>query len=106
MMQLGLELNISCQNTKLAADVLPTIKNQKAENNVSITFLDIEVNIHKEKASEVLTLNRNKIKGEFYGVFLNELFVSYLKSLSKILMKYSLAMKGKLLVVCFQLLHG
>jgi hypothetical protein len=79
----GLELKISCQNTKFGGRCFTYYKNQKAENNVSITFLDIEVNIHKEKASEVLTLNRNKIKGEFYGVFLNELFVSLFKIIIK-----------------------
>ena len=40
-------------------------KGQEAENNLRIKFLGIEINIHKDKASKVLTLNRNKIRPEY-----------------------------------------
>lgn len=51
-------------------------KNQIAENRMTFLFLAFEINIHKEKASEVLTLNRNKIK-EDYG---NDLFSQVLRA--------------------------
>jgi hypothetical protein len=52
-------------------DVETYYKNQFVHNNFSFPFLGFKVNIHKEKASEALTLNRNKIKGEFQNKLKN-----------------------------------
>jgi hypothetical protein len=54
-------------------------KNQKAENNISMKFLGLEVNIHKDKASRVLTLNRNKIKPEYNSELQTQIFNSLFK---------------------------
>jgi hypothetical protein len=54
-------------------------KNQKAENHFHFNFLEFTVNIHTEKASEVLTLNRNKIKDEFQDKFIKEFLLSAYK---------------------------
>jgi hypothetical protein len=44
-------------------------KNQEVESKIDINFLRFEVNIHKDKASQVLTLNRNKIQSEYENEF-------------------------------------
>lgn len=48
-------------------------KNQPVESNLSLDFLSLEVNIHKEKASKALTLNRNKIKPDFQESLYNQI---------------------------------
>ncbi len=59
-------------------------KNQIAENSLhswfrGLSILGFSVNIHQEKASEVLTLNRNKIKPEFHQKLFNQLLDSAFK---------------------------
>ncbi|MFN8313912.1 MAG: ATP-binding protein [Cyclobacteriaceae bacterium] len=51
-------------------------KNQKAENNIKTMFLGFELNIHKDKASIVLELNRNKIRPEYHGELVRQFFTS------------------------------
>lgn len=51
-------------------------KNQSAENNLIIKFLGIECNIHKDKASKVLTLNRNKIRPEYRDTLYKDILQS------------------------------
>ncbi|MFW6047256.1 MAG: ATP-binding protein, partial [Candidatus Woesearchaeota archaeon] len=51
-------------------------KNQSAENNLIIKFLGIECNIHKDKASKVLTLNRNKIRPEYRNTLYKDILQS------------------------------
>lgn len=56
-------------------------KNQEVDNNRNYIFLTFDVNIHKDKASEALTLNRNKLRKD-YDV---RLASDVLKSLFKII---------------------
>lgn len=74
----SLELNIN-----IAKETRPLIrtyyKGQKAEYNGTIHFLQLEVNIHKDKASKVLTLNRNKIRPEYLTTFYNYFMYSVFK---------------------------
>lgn len=51
-------------------------KNQSAENNLIIKFLGIECNIHNDKASKVLTLNRNKIRPEYRNTLYKDILQS------------------------------
>lgn len=51
-------------------------KNQNVANHLRFNFLQFSLNIHKEKASEVLTLNRNKIKPEFEAILFSQLLDS------------------------------
>ncbi len=53
-------------------------KNQIAEINLDIKFLSFDLNIHKDIASKVLTLNRNKVRKEYYGELESQLFGSVL----------------------------
>jgi hypothetical protein len=61
----SLEFNILFGKKEESYMTFTYFKNQKAENNLRLEFLGFEINIHQEKASEVLTLNRNKIKPDF-----------------------------------------
>lgn len=72
----SLELSMHFKNPKGGWRVLTYYKNQKAENNLSLKFIGFEVNIHKDKASEVLTLNRNKIKPEYNKKLHDQIFQS------------------------------
>lgn len=60
----SLELNIYGIDSGWVGDIT-YYKNQEVDNGVHLDFLDLEINIHKEDASDVLTLNRNKIRGDF-----------------------------------------
>lgn len=51
-------------------------KNQKAEFNLKPMFLGFELNIHKDKASKVLELNRNKIRPEYNGELIRQFYTS------------------------------
>jgi len=57
-------------------------KNQIAENNLNIKFIGIECNIHKDKASKVLTLNRNKIRPEYKSLLYKDILYSTFKILT------------------------
>lgn len=77
----SLEFNIHFGKKEESYRTFTYYKNQKAENNLRIEFLGFEINIHQEKASEVLTLNRNKIKPDFQ----NKLHYQILDSAFKII---------------------
>lgn len=51
-------------------------KNQYVDNSLLIKFLSLDINLHRDKASEVLTLNRNKIKDEYGKELWNQLLKS------------------------------
>lgn len=79
----SLELNIYSGEKENRWNISTYYKNQKAENNLKTSFLGFEMNLHKDKASKVLTLNRNKIKSE-YG---NELQEHFLKGAFNIIIQ-------------------
>lgn len=54
-------------------------KNQLVKNNRTLDFLGIEANIHKDKASIVLKLNRNEILPEYSEVLINQILYSTFK---------------------------
>ena len=49
------------------------------QNSWNIDFLSFEINIHKEKASQVLTLNRNKINPEYEDELIKQFFTTSYK---------------------------
>jgi Histidine kinase-, DNA gyrase B-, and HSP90-like ATPase len=51
-------------------------KNQTTEGKLSSDFLGFDINIHKDKASTVLTLNRNKIQPDYENELEEYFFVS------------------------------
>ncbi|RKS03273.1 MULTISPECIES: HD domain-containing protein [unclassified Flavobacterium] len=75
----SLELNIHHGKKENGWRVVTYYKNQKADNSLNTMFLGFELNIHKHKASEVLTLNRNKIKPEYNHKLREQLFTSAFK---------------------------
>lgn len=77
----SLELNIYSESKESNWRAVTYYKNQRAENNLNLKFLGFELNIHKDKASEVLELNRNKIRPEYH----NELNRQFLTSSFKII---------------------
>jgi len=79
----SLELNILAERKEDRFRTRTYYKNQIAENNLSLDFLGFEINIHQEKASEVLTLNRNKIKPDFHEKLINQLFNSSFKIITQ-----------------------
>lgn len=72
----SLELSIFCLPKKERYETRTFYKNQLADNTLSILFLEFNLNIHKNKASEVLTLNRNKIQSEYYNTLIPDFFRS------------------------------
>ena len=79
----SLEFNIHFGKKEESYRTFTYYKNQKAENNLRIEFLGFSINIHQEKATEVLTLNRNKIKPDFQ----NKLYYQLLDSAFKIIVE-------------------
>lgn len=77
----SLELNIYSESKESNWRAVTYYKNQRAENSLNPKFLGFELNIHKDKASEVLELNRNKIRPEYH----NELNRQFLTSSFKII---------------------
>ena len=66
----AMEMNVSCKGERRQRENFRVYyKGQEAEINYDTLFLSFEVNIHKENASEVLTLNRNKIKSDYRRKF-------------------------------------
>lgn len=61
--------------------ILSYFKNQRAENHRMLKFIEIECNIHKDKASKVLTLNRNHIRPEYRSVLYEDVLESAFKIL-------------------------
>lgn len=73
-----MELNISPNNRLNKYRVTTFYKNQLVnKNNIhSIKFLGLSVNILKDKASDVLTINRNEIKKDYNSSLYKNLFES------------------------------
>lgn len=78
----SLELNVKSYLPNYGSRIKTYYKNQIVENSLSIYFINLEVNIHKDKASKVLTLNRNKIKDEYYQTLEEQIFTSVYKVLT------------------------
>jgi hypothetical protein len=78
----SLEINLS---TNLDFSNIGTLyKNQYVENQfIKLLFLDVDVNIHKQKANEILTLNRNKIKSEALHDLFHEILVGTFELITK-----------------------
>jgi len=79
----SLEFNIHFGKKEESYRIITYYKNQKAENSLRIDFLGFSINIHQEKATEVLTINRNKIKPDFH----NKLFYQILESAYKVIIE-------------------
>lgn len=79
----SLELNIYSGSKENNWRTITYYKNQKAENNLKIMFLGFELNIHKDKASMVLELNRNKIRPEYHRELIRQFFTSSFKVITE-----------------------
>lgn len=72
----SMELKIHYGNEHERWRCLTYFKNQEAKNDLETKFLGFEINIHKDKASDVLTLNRNEVKKGYRNV----LYKDFLRS--------------------------
>jgi len=79
----SLELNIHLGEKETNWRVITYYKNQKAENSLKTMFLGFELNIHKDKASNVLELNRNKIRPEYHRELHRQFFTSSFKVITE-----------------------
>ncbi len=79
----SLEFNIYSGHKERKWRPITYYKNQKAENNLEPMFLDFEINIHKDKASKVLELNRNKIRPDYHGELIVQFFTSSFKVITE-----------------------
>lgn len=75
----SLEFSIHFGKKEEKYQTITYYKNQIADNNLRFEFLGFSINIHQEKASEVLTLNRNKIKSDFHDKLYYQLLDSSFK---------------------------
>lgn len=72
-----LELNIVANDENHHRNLDTYYKNQKVENKLKdFNFLGFELNIHKDVASSVLTLNRNKIRDDYYDTLYQDVLHS------------------------------
>ncbi len=78
----SLELNVECDDMK-PNKLNIFYKNQKVSTNLRFMFLSLEINIHGDVASEVLTLNRNKIRSEYESKLHYQILQSVFKILNK-----------------------
>lgn len=80
---LELKFNVGSKNQHMR--IISYYKNQRVENSLGfkLMFLGIECNIHKDKASKVLTLNRNKIRPEYKNILFQDILYSSFKILTK-----------------------
>lgn len=79
----SLEFNIHLGQKESNWSVITYYKNQKVENSLKPMFLGFEINIHKDKASTVLELNRNKIRPEYHGELIRQFFTSSFKVITE-----------------------
>lgn len=79
--QSSLEFNIY-PNVMGTNRTITYYKNQVAKNNFFINFIGLAVNIHQDKASEVLTLNRNEIKKEYLNTLSPILFEALFRTIT------------------------
>ena len=80
----SLELKFRFYNNSQGRRTLTTYyKNQQVNNDLSLKYLGIDCNVHKDKASKVLTLNRNKIRPEYRDTLINDILQSSFKTIIK-----------------------
>lgn len=79
----SLELNIYSESKESNWRAITYYKNQKAKNSLSPKFLGFELNIHKDKASNVLELNRNKIRPEYHSELTRQFLTSSFKIITE-----------------------
>lgn len=79
----SLELNIYSGPKEKKWRPITYYKNQKVENNIKSMFLGFELNLHKDKASMVLELNRNKIRPEYNGGLIRQFYTSSFKVITE-----------------------
>ncbi|GAB6395281.1 MAG: ATP-binding protein [Bacteroidales bacterium] len=80
----ALEMNIGCEKKEDKYQVRTFYKNQPIDKSISnIKFLWIALNIHKDKATKVLTLNRNEIRPEYRSELYKDLLVSSFRIITK-----------------------
>jgi len=79
----GLELNVLTGGINERWRTITYYKNQSAENRINFKFLGFEVNIHNDKASMVLTLNRNKIKTDYEDKLEEQILFSAFKIITE-----------------------
>ena len=73
----AMELNIYCDKKEDKYRVLTFYKNQKVEkNSLNFKFLGLALNIHKDKATKALTLNRNEIRPEYHSELSTNILLS------------------------------
>jgi hypothetical protein len=79
----SLELNVF-RTTNKRRDIKTYYKGQEVDNNFrgDLLFLSFEVNIHKDSAADVLTLNRNKIKPEYSTILFKDILQAGLRFLT------------------------
>ncbi|MCL2598017.1 MAG: ATP-binding protein [Paludibacter sp.] len=82
-----LELNIGCNKKDEKYNKSVFYKNQNVAkipySITSIKFLWIALNIHKDKATKVLTLNRNEIRPEYSSELYKDVLVSSFRIITK-----------------------
>ena len=77
----SLEFQIRWEENMHNVQIVTYYKNQEAENKIRLKFLSLNVNIHKHKASQVLTLDRNKVKPEYEKTLKKDILQSLFKIL-------------------------
>lgn len=100
----SLEINIS---TKLSySNIITFYKNQYVDGKFNrLPFIDLDINIHKQKANKILTLNRNKIKSEALDDLFYEILVSCFKLITKKFNEIFIDEKQKQMASMFLKLH-
>jgi hypothetical protein len=78
-----MEFNIKCPSKNEGNHFITYYKNQEITNRFNFQFLSFEINIHNEKASNVLTLNRKEMKLEYEDQFDKEFKKSVLKIITE-----------------------
>lgn len=72
----NLEFKFNFKNLETHYKTRTYYKGQEAENKLEFKFLGIDINIHKDKASKVLILSRNKIKPEYNQTLFEDILQS------------------------------
>ncbi|UOQ75093.1 HD domain-containing protein [Hymenobacter cellulosilyticus] len=79
------EISVFNNNARRYHSLISYYKGQVFENGINdLLFLRFEINIHKDNAYDVLTLNRNKIKDEYYPILKKDLLSSSFKLITTI----------------------
>ena len=84
---LGLNIDLNHRNG-YEASIITYYKNQKAESFLFTKFLNFELNIHKDVASVVLYLSRNKLKPEYNKILRSQFFSASFRVIIKNFYKF------------------